>query len=464
MILNSKKTPWVFFLSLLFSTPILCTSFFLYINLPLGASILNTLLVPLAILIFLCVNKKKGFLFGFFVGLILFHWVGLSLRFSPYPFLAPAISLIVAGVYGLIFYFILYFENILTRILALFSIDYIHPFYFDWLQIKSFLAYSPFGVQTEYFLSLSIACALFSLYIQSSHLPFNSKIPNAYKLFLTSKKNLALAVFFLSLSFMHSNFYQTQPPVLPKIALAQTDIPQNELWNPTFFHQNKSTLIKIIKNVKNAGFEAILLPESSLPHSLNLDFELMKELSELSKNFTIVLGSMRKNLEDGTFFNSAYIFSNNSTQIIDKTVLAPFGEKIPLPDFMAKPISEIFFGTSKLFEKAPNPKNYFIKGIEFRSAICYEATSSSFYQKTPIPALMTVLSNNAWFQPSIEPYFQQILLKYYARLNQVTILHSANASRSEIITPSLKISNKVKHEIETKIMTIKDIFEKPFIQ
>ena len=65
------------------------------------------------------------------------------------------------------------------------------------------------------------------------------------------------------------------------------------------------------------------------------------------------------------------------------------------------------------------------------------------------PKLIIMISNNAWFTPSIEPYFQQILLKYYARMHNSTILHSANGSNSMLIIPALFNADHHKIDIIT---------------
>ncbi|MDU9800000.1 apolipoprotein N-acyltransferase, partial [Helicobacter pylori] len=51
--------------------------------------------------------------------------------------------------------------------------------------------------------------------------------------------------------------------------------------------------------------------------------------------------------------------------------------------------------------------------------------------------IFIVMSNNAWFSPSIEPTLQRTLLKYYARRYGKIILHSTNFSTSYILNPSL---------------------------
>jgi len=74
-----------------------------------------------------------------------------------------------------------------------------------------------------------------------------------------------------------------------------------------------------------------------------------------------------------------------------------------------------------------------VRGIPFRIAICYEAGSEILYKDSP--RYLIAISNNAWFDGSIEPTQQRILLRYYAKKYGTLIHHATNFSRSEIITP-----------------------------
>ena len=72
-----------------------------------------------------------------------------------------------------------------------------------------------------------------------------------------------------------------------------------------------------------------------------------------------------------------------------------------------------------------------VKGTKFRNAICYEATCQEIYEGDVQFVIAT--SNNAWFAPSIEPTLQNLLMRFYARKNGVTIYHAANYKGSGII-------------------------------
>jgi apolipoprotein N-acyltransferase len=118
-------------------------------------------------------------------------------------------------------------------------------------------------------------------------------------------------------------------------------------------------------------------------------------------------------------------------QIIDKVILVPFGEKIPLPKFMVDIINDIFFNGASDYTTADAFVDFEVDGYSFRNAICYEATSAQAYENSP--KYMIASSNNAWFTPSIQPTMQHLLIKYYAKKHNTIVYHSTNMDKTSII-------------------------------
>ncbi len=119
---------------------------------------LTSLLAPLSMLAFLKTPKNSTFALGFFVGALLFYWCALSFRYSDFTYLLPLIIVLIALVYGVLFYLLLYFENPYFRLLSFLGSSFIHPFGFDWLVPDSFFSYSVFRVD-----KLSLGLVFFGL-------------------------------------------------------------------------------------------------------------------------------------------------------------------------------------------------------------------------------------------------------------------------------------------------------------
>ena len=130
---------------------------------------------------------------------------------------------------------------------------------------------------------------------------------------------------------------------------------------------------------------------------------------------------------------TTYIFDKGEIKRLEKLILVPFGEEIPLPNFIRNPISNIFFDSAVDYSKADGVSDYEIDGVKIRNAICYEATKDELFKDNP--KFMIAISNNAWFSPSTQPNLQSKILKLKAFKYKTTIYHSINGSPSQMITP-----------------------------
>jgi apolipoprotein N-acyltransferase len=214
-----------------------------------------------------------------------------------------------------------------------------------------------------------------------------------------------------------------------KIKLVATDIKQEKKWKRESL---KPTLLLGYEEIRSAiaeGYDVKIFPESFYPFYMNQNPKVIRQLKEISKDITIVTGSLYYN--DGNNYNVTYLFEDGKYSFAKKLVLVPFGEYIPLPEFAKDFINNTFFAGQSDFKTATKPSDLIIKGQKFRNAICYEATCDEIYEGDVNFVIAT--SNNAWFAPSIEPTLQNLLMRYYARKHGVTIYHSANYKGSGII-------------------------------
>ena len=391
------------------------------------SALLLSMLVLVSFSIWLLVPRAIIGYFGFFAGLLLFYWIGLSFRFSIAPFLLGFVCVGIGLVYATLFYLGLYFTSKLYRIASLFMLGIIAPFSFDWFVPKAWLAYSVFGVGDLAFVGIMCALAL-GLYRGRAR-----KIR-----ILVSAAILLMCIDWQEIESMTSGHIQARAQITPlarDIAIMQSAIHQDLKWEQSTID---SVLVSIASAIDSAIAESkqmIIFPETILPFVLNDGLSFQKQvlatLLVKSRDIAIVLGAF--STQGAQVHNSTYVFSNSSLQILHKVILAPFGEKIPLPDFLAKPLYRLFFGIENGLQAAKDPQDFSALSRIWRNAICYEGTSKAIYVDAPKHLVM--ISNNAWFYPSIEPFLQRVLLKYYARLHSTTIVHSANYSDSIIITP-----------------------------
>lgn len=382
-------------------------SAFLYLeHFGITLKFLNTIFGLSAIALLLYIPKRAVLVAGFFIGLLWFYWIGYSFKYNGVGYLTPLITIAFAIIYMLFFGVLALTNSVALRAILLFALSFFEPMDFNWLQMEVLFVDSYIGIYKYHFAIILASFALVE-YI---------KKPYMYS---------SLLLLLLSINFNQPK--QLDAPL--KIKMVATDIKQDEKWK----QENVSATIRLIYNeiekAKNEGYELVVLPESVFPFYMNKSPLVLETLKEFSYDISIVAGTLLK--EEEHHYNVTYMFEDGNFSIAKKMILVPFGEYIPLPEFIKGFVNEYFFAGAADFKTATEPTDFIIKGVKFRNAICYEATCKEIYEGDVSFVLAT--SNNAWFYPSIEPTLQKLLIRFYARKNGTTIYHSANWSGTGVI-------------------------------
>lgn len=386
----------------------------------------NTIFALLAVASALSVDKKYRFFFGFFVGILWFYWTNLSFRFTPSPYLMWVCIVGVALIYAFVFYFLLFFNNKIWRIITLSLIGLVPVLGFDWLVVECLFSFSILRVdKISFIFILSCVALCLTLHKKRHRFAYLTLLPLIFAIDFSSAK-----------------------AEIPKdIFISEMNVNQNAKW--VELDRNIEKNFRLIDEAIAQGAKMIILPETAFPLRINQKGReyLMETLLKLSEQIIIVTGAQRGEYEfiDDEFFkilatfNSTFVFEQGSFSYADKIFLAPFGEYAPLPSVFAGIIKKIFhIDITRGFDKSGNATNDLHTGLfDFRAAICYEATTRKAFDGNP--KIMIAISNSAWFAPSIEPILQMMLMKYYARLHKTLIIQSANGSKSLIITPSVSL-------------------------
>ncbi|MDD2450732.1 apolipoprotein N-acyltransferase [Sulfurovum sp.] len=399
--------------------------------------LINTLLGISGLSLLLASARRSWFWSGAFVGVFWFWWIILSFKHYQMPWAIPVGLLVIAFIYGMIFWTIAYLSEKLSsrftpralvtsfgrtlhsspeqsdlpssllaltlKALGLLSLSYIHPLGFDWLKPELVFVESHLGIEKWQF-----ALILFALVM-------TRWLSRPYSLLL-----VLLA-------------YQPLPEGTPlhdnPIQIISTAIPVEEKWQESRHPQHFQGFFEQIDRAIDANKTLVVLPESVFPVYINRSQELIDELEARAQKIAIVTGGL---FADGTVpHNSAYIFTKDRILVANKVVLVPFGESNPLPDFLSNWVNEVFYDGAVDYVASAEITDYTVRGKVYRNAICFEATSETLYRGRP--EQMIVLSNNGWFVPSTEPSLQKLLLLYYNKKYGTTIYHSINMSPSYLI-------------------------------
>ncbi|PAF45887.1 apolipoprotein N-acyltransferase [Helicobacter sp. 11S02629-2] len=356
--------------------------------------------------VFLLSPRVYRISFGFFTGVLGLYWIALSLRFFNLGYAMP-IVIIALGIYvAVLFYFLLWFKNPIIRIVALLILGLIHPLSFNWFDVKFFSAYTIFEPTIIAMIVLSVAVILLK-----------------NKDWLSSV--IAMVFILYSMQFSNPDF---KFPNLD-IKLAKLNYNQTYKDNPNNFPTIAKENLEKIDQAINEKKDLIILPESAFPFILN-ESPLEGTLKNLSTKIAIVTGALRSQGKD--VYNTTFIFNRGEVKYIDKVELVPFGERLPFTFILGPLYRHLNMGS---FSAGSEFKSFKVQGLSFDNAICYEATTPKSYEK--VGKYMVTTSNNAWFMPSLEPYFQKIIMKYYARRYKIVNFHATNFSPTFTITPNM---------------------------
>lgn len=401
-----KKTATIFNIEIIFYGMItaLFASLFIYLSyFGIENKLLNSIFALTAFYLVLINPKKSLFWTGFFIGVFWFWWVCKSFYYYDLKWMMPFIVLGLGLAYGLFFYLIAFIDKLYFRFIMLFGISFFAPFGFNWFKPELLLVQSYFDVS-----KLSYILILLSLVLI---------IKRYYK--------LSIIPLLFILDFNTTTNYN--PPI--SIYMPNINIAQEQKW----LKNNRDSIIDQnnhhIKYAIKEGFDLVILPETAYPVILNKNEKLLYQLKEYSKKISIVTGALYVN--GSQYNNSSYHFEDGKVNIAHKVVLVPFGEAVPLPKKIRDFINDTFYNGAKDYSTALYPTDFNIKGVQFRNAICYEATRDELFANSP--EFMIAISNNAWFTPSIEPTLQALLMRYYSKKYSTTIFNVANGSKNIVI-------------------------------
>lgn len=372
----------------------------------LTSKALNTLTGLAAIYGLLHAPKRTLPIAGFWIGLLWCYWIGYSFQYYGLGWAKAWIALGFGLVYALYYGSLGLTHNPWIRALILFGLTYVWPMDFNWMQPELIFVESYVGYEKWQF-------ALVVLSLAST----------AY--FIKYRKSIPLFALFITVPPSYS------PPVQPplRIKLVSTNISQDLKWQESAMSNIINENFRQIDLAIDRGYDLVVLPEAAFVLYMNHYPLIEEELVKRSQSIAILTGTLHE--EDSLHYNVSYLFDKGNITVAKKTILVPFGEYIPLPSFLREWVNRHIFAGGSDFVTAEKPTDFVIKGVKFRNAICYEATREELY--TPDAKYMIAMSNNGWFQPSIEPTLQNLLIRFYARKNGTMVFHAANSGGSGVI-------------------------------
>lgn len=241
-----------------------------------------------------------------------------------------------------------------------------------------------------------------------------------------------------------------------RIRLVQPTIPQREKWEadkqPAIFEKHLK-LSRIGPDGREDGLKGIthvIWPEAAMPFGPLHSPEALKKLADLLPDGVILIaGILRWEKSDGqiTVYNGAAVFDGEAKPIIvyDKTHLVPFGEYLPLTEWLEWIGLETVTRQRGGFAHGRSPRPTFaIPGLPpVELLVCYEVVFPQLIGRGGSPQLLVNLTNDGWFGHTSGPYQHLHQARVRAVEFGVGVLRVANNGISAVIDAKGRILEKL---------------------
>ncbi|MFC6632664.1 apolipoprotein N-acyltransferase [Microbulbifer taiwanensis] len=234
------------------------------------------------------------------------------------------------------------------------------------------------------------------------------------------------------------------------VGLVQANIPQDKKWLPEFRGETISRYQDGTRVLSEQGVDVIVWPEAALPLLYGQAPNLMQALQRNAEQTQIdlisgVLYDRREAGAEGSrvIHNSAAVFGR-SPSVYHKRHLVPFGEYVPLEDWIRGTIEFFDLPTSFIRPGAEGQQPLNAGGASWAPLICYEIVYPRLVADSALSAqVLLTISNDAWFGDSIGPLQHMQMAQMRALETRRYLVRGTNTGVTAIVDPRGRILEKL---------------------
>ena len=252
-----------------------------------------------------------------------------------------------------------------------------------------------------------------------------------------------------------------------RISILQGNIDQYKKWDEKYEQEIMDTYSQLTTYRLPVATALIVWPESSVPGFLKNDKKLYDWISDVARKtktqhlvasndykqvcYQRSLGNSNKfdftrslNYKNGKFYNSAFLVSSDGkiTGEYSKSHLVPFGEYMPLRNFLSKFIKVV----NEIGEFSAGEKYNVINSTAGKLGvnICFEAIFPDEVRKSVKNGaeILVNLTNDAWYLKTSAPYQHFTMNVFRAVENRRFVVRAANTGVSGFIDPTGRVKSK----------------------
>ncbi len=239
-------------------------------------------------------------------------------------------------------------------------------------------------------------------------------------------------------------------PTVPgiKLRLVQPNVPQTEKWLPELRSAHFNQLFALSADAGSRGVTHIIWPEAATPFLLLESQTALDAIASIvPKNGALITGTPRRSESSGSSatYNSIAVIDGKgtATAIYDKRHLVPFGEYVPLRNWI--PADRLAPGRGN-FVAGHDAGMLAVPGApDVRPLICYEAIFPGLADSVHSPGSWLLnATNDAWFGASAGPSQHLSIVRLRAIERRMSMIRVANTGISAVIDPYGRIIAKIK--------------------
>jgi apolipoprotein N-acyltransferase len=229
------------------------------------------------------------------------------------------------------------------------------------------------------------------------------------------------------------------------VATIQANIPQTEKWSPTALTHTLDTYSAMTNEVWNK--DIIIWPETAIPALLQQVPTYLKNINKkaIESNTAFFTGIPNGLADKNNRFRvyNSILGLGEASGIYNKQKLVPFGEYIPLEDWLRGLIHFFDLPMSNFSKGQPNQPLLKARGHLVAPYICYELVYPDFVAKRAYEAdYLVSISNDSWFGHSWGPLQHLQMARMRALENARYLIRATNNGVSAIINDQGQIQSR----------------------
>lgn len=218
------------------------------------------------------------------------------------------------------------------------------------------------------------------------------------------------------------------------VAIVQANLPQITKWDPDQIMHRMNTYAEMTEPLWG-NYDLVMWPENALTILWqDAPFAYQEKLKSRAKQSgtTLVVGLPYGDV-DTQYYSSLLVLSETQT-VYHKRHLVPFGEYVPLPDFMKQLAGFFNLPMSGFSHGEPQQQHLIAAGQKMAPSICYEdAFGEELIDFLPEASLLINGSNNAWYGKSWAPHQHLQIARMRAVETERQLIRSTTTGISALI-------------------------------